>query len=220
MKNKFLITCCLFLLIGVSEISAQAFSKGYIRYTPTTVETSDLRLKTMLTGSTFDVYFSSNRQKVDVKMMDESVRFQFIADSYMETGMMLTEGLVGKLMVKSSRQETKQEIAMPKYTITYDKNDRKKIAGYDCYKATLDFGKEKMVAYVTDKIKPDLSFLEDIIEEMIAFPLEMQVNVDGNQVVFTAESVSKSFSQSVFSPDTAGYKELTPDEIEQTFNKF
>lgn len=215
MKNRTILTLFLCLVVGMQSVLAQgSLEEGFIRYIPTKVETNDLRLQTMVNGSTFDVYFNPNRQKVDVKMMSESVRFQFLTDTYMGTATMLTEGLVGKIMVKTNQKESQNELDVPEYTITYNKKIRKKIAGYDCYQAILDFGQNQIKAFITDKISPNVDYLEDIVKEMAGFPMEIEIEFDGTAITMTAEKVSKSFDSKVFRPSTEGYKEMKAEEIE------
>ena len=112
------------------------------------------------------------------------------------------------------------------------KTERKKIAGYDCYKvvytvdmsslakATKEKGKTKMgskfemVAYVTDKIKPSAYLNSTQGVSLNGMPLEYSLNAQGMKLILVAKEVKNSVDKNFFIPPK-GYQEITQAEFEQ-----
>ena len=127
--------------------------------------TSDAPEAQMMKGSRMNLYFNKKKQKLEMNMMGGLMEIVTIMDFGTEESTMLTNIMGNKAMVKMSKEEVqkqKEKNTKPEYEITYDKSDKKQIAGYNCYKAVLKDKEGGVVkTYVTDEINTNLQFFQE-----------------------------------------------------------
>jgi hypothetical protein len=104
--------------------------------------------------------------------------------------------------------------------IKYDKSDRKKILGRDCYKATFESEtngqKLSIVLYVTEEIKVPNSFVQNLNQMQLAgTPLQWIVDAGMMKMTFEATEISKELAGDFFSKPAGDYKEMSMEQLQQ-----
>jgi Domain of unknown function (DUF4412) len=177
----------------------------------------------MLAGSTLNFYFSSEQQRMDMDMLGGMMKVQTIIPIKNPTdGVILMDMLGQKIQLIGLKEEdmTKNYNFMnvdDMSEVKYDESDKKEIAGYPCYKAsvTMDNGMT-MKYYITEKIQPPVGIKKkDKKLGLKGYPLEMIIDAgQGMEMVFKATEVSDKLPEGVFSvPD--GYQKMTMEEFQE-----
>ncbi len=213
-----LLTLLSVTLISVSSYAQKKIKEGVVKYEVTDVEAEGGGMQAMmLKGSTQNLYFSDNYQKMEMSMMG-MINIQIIGNNKDESSLMLMSGIMGKVKVVTDNQEAKQKANLPTFDISYDKKDVKTIAGYSCHRADLkDKDGNLITLYVTDKITPPNSYVNKMFKGLVGFPLEYALAQQGMKITYTAQEVSRDFDKNVFTPDMEGYEELTPEQLQEKF---
>ncbi|MEM7105197.1 MAG: hypothetical protein AAF502_18815 [Bacteroidota bacterium] len=193
--------------------------EGAVSYVVTEVSGDGMEAA-MMRGSEQTFFFSDDYQKMDVQLLNGSVHVQVISENNGNNSLVMMDGLMGKVMVRSDESSAKNNMVIPNYEITYNKNDKRKIAGFDCHKATLIAPDGSIfIFYVTDQIKPKNSFVQKMFKGLIGFPLEYTLNREGLKLTYKAQNVIDEYDKGVFNPTTQGFKEVTPDQWQKMFGK-
>jgi hypothetical protein len=129
-----------------------------------------------------------------------------------------------KFWIESNLDEAKtpeqKEIA-EQSKIEYDKNDKKVILGYNCYKMTIQnpaMEGMKVSAYITEEIKTKANVIQGFETlEYNGFPLEFIINNSMFSMKMEAKNIMDKVSDADFKIDTAGYKKMTMKEFQESF---
>jgi hypothetical protein len=226
MKN--LINLSLFLFLTLSTfmgVSAQkTMSDGTITYELKLEK--DNPMAGMLNGTNMVLSFKGSLMKTSVNIMGGMMSMNIVMDNSAKKGVMLVSApMMGKNMAVEMTEkdfadaEQKQKENQSKAKVTYNKNNKKKIAGYKCYQATakVDGMPDGVILYLTDKIKPvGQSQIQNQIPGLSGFPLAFEVNQAGMKILFEASKVDKltpsdkEFDMSI--PE--GFDKVTMEEIQ------
>ncbi|MCC6724429.1 MAG: DUF4412 domain-containing protein [Saprospiraceae bacterium] len=175
----------------------------------------------MLAGSTLNFYFSSEKQRMDMDMMGGMMKIQTIIPvKNPADGAILMDMLGQKIQLIGLKEEDMSQnyniMNVDDMTeVKYDEKDKKEIAGYPCYKATvkLDNGMN-MKYYITEKIQPPTGIKKK--EGKLAlkgYPLEMIIDAgEGVEMVFKATEVTNKLPEGVFNVPE-GYQKMTMEEF-------
>lgn len=231
MNKLFSITAFLafFLLFSAGDANAQKeLTEGTIIMELTEIESDDPAMGaqlSMLKGSSNSIYFDKNQTLTKMDMMGGMVEMAILADNKTREGFMLFNmDMMGK---KVKINITEEDVAKQKadaktnnMTVTYDKTDTKKIAGYNCYKATIsspDMQGATVVAYVTKEITIKADVIQGVSSDIVdGFPLEYSIGAQGMSMVYTTTDIKDSVDKSVFTIDTAGYEEQSMEEFQKS----
>jgi len=177
----------------------------------------------MLAGSTLNFYFSGEQQRMDMDMLGGMMKVQTIIPIKNPTdGVILMDMLGQKIQLIGLKEEdmTKNYNFMnvdDMSEVKYDESDKKEIAGYPCYKAsvTMDNG-TTMKYYITEKIQPPVGIKKkDKKLGLKGYPLEMIIDAgQGMEMVFKATEVSDKLPEGVFSVPE-GYQKMTMEEFQE-----
>ena len=172
----------------------------------------------MLAGATMEFVFKGDMVKTSINM-GMMMSMNIIMDNKAEKGMMLMSiPMMGKNIAVEMTQEDiqkakeEQKTNQSKAKIEYFKKNKKKIAGYKCYKAvaTLTGMPDPIPLYITDKIKPaGQSQIQSQIPGLTGFPLMYEIKTQGMNISFEASEVKN------YSPDAADFEMTVPDGFEK-----
>jgi hypothetical protein len=201
MKNLINLSLFLFLTLSTSiGVSAQkTMSDGTITYELKLDK--DNPMAGMLNGTNMVLSFKGSLMKTSVNIMGGMMSMNIVMDNSAKKGVMLVSApMMGKNMAVEMTEkdfadaEQKQKENQSKSKVTYNKNNKKKIAGYKCYQATakVDGMPDGVILYLTDKIKPvGQSQIQNQIPGLTGFPLAFEVNQAGMKILFEASKVDK-----------------------------
>ena len=222
MKIILKITSIAILLFTISFTSSaqKKIKEGSVIYELTDIE-SDAPEVQMMKGSRMNLYFNKKNQKFEMSMMGGLMEIVTIMDVDTEESTMLTNIMGNKAMVKMTKEDMekqKAKVKKPEYEITFDKSDKKEIAGYNCYKATLTSKDgNTLEIYVTDEINTKLEYFKETFPGLDVFPLEFAIDNAGISLVFSAQEFNTKLASDVFDlPSTEEYPEMTLEEFEQS----
>lgn len=220
MKIFLKITSIAVLLFSLSFTSEaqKTVKEGSVIYELTNIE-SDAPEVQMMKGSRMNIYFNKKKQKFEMNMMGGLMEIITITDLGTEESTMLTNIMGNKSMVKMTKEEAEKQKGKgekPDYEISFDKKDKKEIAGYKCYKAMLKSKDGGVVnTYVTDEIKTNLKFFNEMFPGLNVFPLEYSIENGGISLVFSAQEFNTKLASDAFDIPTEGYTEMTFEEFEK-----
>ncbi len=176
-----------------------------------------------LGGSTMDFYFSDDQQRMDMSMLGGMMKVQTIIPvKNPADGVILMDMLGQKIQLIGLKEEDLAQnynfMNVDDMTeVKYDEKDKKEIAGYSCYKASvkLDNG-TSMKYYITEKIQPPAGVKKkDKKLALKGYPLEMVIDTgQGFEMVFTATEVLNKLPDDAFAVPE-GYQKMTMEEFEE-----
>lgn len=213
---------------GIAASTAQeVLSEGYIKFEVTDVQSDDAAMAAqlgMMKGTTNEVYFTKEKSLTKMNMMGGMMKMTMLANMADNTSMMLFDAMGQKYMIPVSSEEKaiakeKSDETMGDLEFIYDKEDKKTIVGYECYKMMIKSASMEgfeMSAYITQDIETKTEVLQGIeAGKMEGFPLEYIVSQGGQfSMVFTAQEVKKEIDATVFDLNTKGFKEMTMEEFQ------
>lgn len=224
---RLLQTFLLLTAFFIGTINAQKeISEVYIKMEITDVKSDNpemAQVLEMMKGTETEVFFKDGRSLTKVNMMGGMVNIKNIVDKEGNTDMYM-DAMGNKMHVESTKLEADKLKAespnpMGDLEFSYDKADKKTIAGYDCYKMTAkpkgDSQGIEISGYITEDIKINASIIQGVdMSEFPGFPLEYNLNMGGqmNLIVTTVE-LKDNVDNGVFAIDNAGYKKMTMEEF-------
>lgn len=213
----------LFTLTTITTFAQKKISNGKVQYELTELEGDSPELA-MLKGTLISMYFMGNQQKMDLAMMGGLMRVQTIMDAKDPKNSTVLMDMMGqKIQIADAGEEFSNQMGAGMLTqgstedfkITYDKKDKKTIAGYKCRKATLK-GKEgpAIEMYVTKKINPENSQFQQMFKNLEGFPMQIMVKAQGIGITLTAQEVKPDIDAANFSVPE-GYTQMTMKEFSE-----
>lgn len=231
--KRFSLLLLAFTFIATTAVTAQKEMKeGYIKFEVTDVRSDNEQMAAqlgMMKGTTNEVFFTKEKSLTKMNMMGGMMKMTMLANLTDNTSTMLFDAMGQKYMIPMSAEEKemnkeKTNEAMGDVEFIYDREDKKTIAGYECYKMTIkspnmeDF---EMSAYITPEIKAGAEVLQGIdASKLEGFPLEYIVSQGGQfSMVFTALKVNNEVDPTVFDVNTKGFKEMTMEEFQNAMGQ-
>ncbi|MBX2816792.1 MAG: hypothetical protein KTR24_12365 [Saprospiraceae bacterium] len=222
--------CATILLLGLFWMTSNAqVQEGHLKMeiTDVQVEKEEMQQMTqMMQGSTQDIYFTQEKQKVVIGMMSGMLSIQvyqdFGEDSF-ETYMDMMGNKIKTVMNADELKEQNKQAAelMGDAQVVYDKSDKKNIIGYDCHKATMKFEANgsamELVLYVTDEIKVPQAYIQNLSHvQLDGTPMEMTIDVGGlMKMTYTAKELTKAIPDNFFVKPAGDYKTMTMEELQK-----
>lgn len=215
----------MFLVIAAVSTNATAQKKikeGTVKFEMQTDAESNPEMA-MLAGSTLNFYFSGEQQRMDMDMLGGMMKVQTIIPIKNPTeGVILMDMLGQKIQLIGLKEEdmTQNYNIMnvdDMKDVKYDENDKKDIAGYPCYKATVTMDNGlTMKYYITEKIQPPSGVKKkDKKLTLKGYPLEMAISAgEGMDMVFKATEVSNKLPDDAFKVPE-GYQKMTMEEFQE-----
>jgi len=202
MKKIAQIALTTLLFVGVTVNAQTQLKKGSVTYSMTMPNATEEMAA--MGESTITVHFDEKMQATDMSMMG---------------GMMLMKTIVPNENKKDSKMTV--EVMGMKYEITdagedaskasnsvgnldnakdivYDKKDTKEIAGFKCYKATVNMNDgTKNTFYITEAIAPQMGASESKLK-LAGYPLEITTQTAQGDMVMKAIKFSKDVPVEAF----------------------
>lgn len=195
MKRLLILIVLIPCMIPVLQ-AQKKLKEGIVRYVIDEIytKTPDVDL---MKGSTLSLYFSDEKQKIELNLMQGALRTQTIMDLTTGESVMLADVMEQKIRVNQGKEELPE--LEENIEILYDKNSTKKIEGYDCTKAIVKtpYG-DKLTAYVTSKIKPKSNYFDHLFMGIEGFPLEFSITNEDIVIHFIADEVTGKIDDTVF----------------------
>ena len=175
----------------------------------------------MLMGNQTTVYFKDNQSMTKMNMMGGMVQIDIRIDEE-ETSDMLMDMMGQKIWINTPKLEAdrmKAEMDNPfeEMEITYDQEDTKEVAGYNCYKMVVVFPDQEgaiLEAYVTEELSVNAPVIQGVeIQEFAGFPLEYTFNNGMMNMTITTASFENTVDVAVFEINTDGYQKMTMEEL-------
>ncbi len=219
LKNIFSIA--LLALFAVANVTAQ---DGTIVMEITEV-TSDnpqvAAMADMFKGSKTSIYFKDDLSLTKMNLMGGMVKVDVKTDAEKKTDMLM-EMMGNKVWVETTKLEADRMKAtadnpMSEMEFTYDTEDTKEIAGFNCYKMTIEFPDAEgssLVGYITEEIDVRPPVIQGVeVEEFKGFPLEFTFTNPMMTMTTVATTFESTVDETVFDMNTSGYKKMTMEEF-------
>ena len=208
-----------FLLLASVSVNAQtALKKGSVTYSMTMSGNDEAAA--MMGESTISVHFDEKMQATDMNMMGGMMMMKTITpignlkDSKMAIevmGMKYEIIEVGEEALKANKGLGNLENALE---VSYDKKDTKEIAGFKCYKATVNMNDgTKSTLYITEAIAPQMGAAESKLK-LAGYPLEITTQTAQGEMVMKATKFSKEVPAEAFKVGE-GYTKTTMEEFQK-----
>ena len=218
MKKLTKIAFAFILLAGVSINAQTALKKGSVTYKMSL--TGNDEAAAMMGESTISVHFDEKNQATDMNMMGGMMMMKTITpvgnlkDSKMAIevmGMKYEIIEVGEEALKANKGLGNLENALE---VSYDKKDTKEIAGFKCYKATVNMNDgTKSTLYITEAIAPQMGAAESKLK-LAGYPLEITTQTAQGDMIMKATKFSKEVSAEAFKVGE-GYTKTTMEEFQK-----
>lgn len=214
-----------FLGFSLQAVSAQeTLSKGTIKYEITDVASDNPQVQSqlaMMEGSTMAVFVMENTQLTKVNMMNGMMQQRMLMSKDKNNMEMYIDAMGQKIMTIMEIPEETEKEETHITNIEYFPDDRKEIAGYDTYRAVITnkVGEQEMqmTTYITDELKLDADIIRDVegTDKLKGLPLEYTISTPQFSMTYTATELSKEVDPAEFDFDKTGYKEMSPEEMQQ-----
>ncbi len=222
--RKSILTLTVLFLAGHVAFAQKKLTNGVVKYEITDIDSESPEVA-MLKGSEMALYFLDDLSRMAFSLMGGLVQVQTITNAGDPKNPALLLDLMGqKIQLVGLGENLPSPMSFAqgnpgeqgKLKVTYDKKDKKKIAGYKCRKAIVrpENGVE-LAFYVTKKIKPKNNLFAQTIEGFEGFPLQYIIETPfGVSVTLTATEVLASVSSSDFDVPK-GYRQMTLEEFQK-----
>jgi hypothetical protein len=215
MKIKNIIT------IFLAFIVLNAWSQKEMKTGVITLEISDVSSKDeesnqmlqMMKGTQTIVAFSGDQSYLSMDIMGGLINVKNYTTAN-ETNMFM-DMMGQKIWVQTPVINTEKAMS-DDFTVEIDKNNKKKIAGYDCSYVTI---KNKtnpdliINAYVTDAIKSRVNIIQGFEKvDFGGFPLEYTID-SGIKITMTAVDIKDTVDSEIFKSNSEGYTKMTKEEL-------
>jgi len=204
----------------MSLVSAQT-GQGTITMEITDISSDNAQMAQvaeMMKGTQTKVFFKGDKSVTQMDMMGGMVKMNMFTQVEGEFDMLM-DAMGQKFWVNMPKTEIAQMKAKaPEMEISYDKADKKTIAGYECYKmnVVVDADSEMNIsAYITEDLEFQAPVMQGVdMTQFAGFPLEYTMEGGPMQMTITTKEFLKTVDESVFEMNTSGYKKMTMDELQ------
>ncbi len=220
--GKFSLLLLAFVALIAPAFGQKKIKQGFVKFEMSTDGDAAAEMAA-LGGSTMDFYFSGETQRMDMNMLGGMMKIQTIIPTKNPAdGLILMDMMGQKIQIVGLKEEdlTNNYNFMNVDDMTevkYDEGDKKEIAGYSCYKATIKMENgTSMTYYITEKILPPTGIKQkDKKLGLKGYPLEMKIDTgQGFEMVFVATEVSDKLPDAAFAVPE-GYQKMTMEEFEK-----
>ena len=223
-RVKRLITTLLSLTMLIATLALSAQNEGTITLEITDVSSDNPQVASyadMMKGNQTFVYFKESTSLTKINMMGGMVKVDIKVDEEESTDVLM-EMMGQKIWVnttkaESDRMKAESDNPMAEMDIAYDEGDTKTIAGYECYKMSVEFPdapEGSLTAYITDDISVRPPIINGVeVSEFKGFPLEYTFNNSMMSLTVTTTSFEQSVDDGVFALNTSGYQKMTMQEF-------
>lgn len=226
-RNVILLLVCCFGLLNFASAQknkAPNFPEGIVKYK---VEVEGMPQAEQFTDNILiNVFFKEKNAKLDFAMMGGLMSLQIINNKSKELTTMLMNipTFYERTAVNFDKDsDVMQEIMKAQNTnaaptkipeIEYNKRKRKRIAKYPCHLAEMEVEGQSMKFYVTDKLRPSATVVEDDnMKSLKGFPLGFEMTIEGMTLRITAIDVIKQVVESEAFEIPESYEMKTLDEF-------
>ncbi|MDX1684771.1 MAG: DUF4412 domain-containing protein [Saprospiraceae bacterium] len=211
-----------FLGFTLQLFGQDIINEAYVQYEITDVSSDDPQTESMLQmmkGSTIDIYFKDQKQRMDMDMMGGMMTmktFMNLEDSLAPNAMFM-DMMGRKIRVNMDDKELEEfqsnnKSDNPKPKIVSDLEDTKEISGFNCHKVTCTFEGDNgfvLVAYVTKEVQSPESVVQNAGQvDLGGFPLEYTVQNPQFNLTYSAQKFEKSVPQGTFE-QPEGYEPMS-----------
>ncbi|MFT4567763.1 MAG: hypothetical protein ACI9FN_002730 [Saprospiraceae bacterium] len=204
----------------VTTMNAQS-DKGTITMEITEISSDNAQMAQvaeMMKGTQTKVYFSGDKSVTQMDMMGGMVKMNMFSEKGGEFDILM-DAMGQKFWVNMPKTEIAQKKAQsPEMEITYDKSDKKTIAGYECYRmdVVVDGDSEmNIIAYITEELDFEAPVMQGVdMTQFAGFPLEYSMEGGPMQMTITTKEFLATVDEAVFEMNTSGYKKMTMDELQ------
>lgn len=231
MKKNISIIASLILAIFMSTSIVAQEGSGTIVYEIVEASSDDpqaAQFAEMMKGTETLVYFKDKESLTKINMMGGLIKVDLKKDKE-ENLDMLVDAMGQKMWVNSPKLEqdrlkAEADDPMEYMEIEYDMDDTKTIAGYECFKMSVDFPDAegfRLEAYVTDQVDVRPSIIQGVdIADFKGLPLEYKFLNPQMNLTVSAKSFDDTVDASVFELNTAGFQKLTMKEFLELTQQF
>jgi hypothetical protein len=225
MKNVFLLLIAFLTLVSNQSIAQGKLKEGVIMMELTEVDSDDPNVAGFLSGmrgSTQDIYFNQDQQKVVSSMMGGMMTTTIVSDMKAKESRTYMDMMGQKYLVRNPLGE---EDNADDSEVFIDPSKTKKIAGYTCKYARItpksNEGQDVVVEmYFTEDIQLVGSVSGQVNTKGIkGAPLEMSVSAQGFTMKYETKKVQDKLGKDAFS-EPKGFKEVTQEELQKMLGGF
>ncbi len=198
--------------------------EGQIKMTLEKIGSKDEQTNQMLqmgVGSEMSFSFKGDKQLLELSILGGMISAKSLMDTKNKDVEMTFDMGGQKFYSKDNIIASKDEgsESVKDYVVKYDKNDKKKIAGYDCYLANVSSSSNpdmKLKVYITKDIKGEANFIPNTKDlKLEGFPLGFEMDGGDINVSIVATAYNATVADDVFKVSKDGAKEMTKDELFQ-----
>jgi hypothetical protein len=211
--QKALFTFLLFVVVVTSQSYAQRLvSDAKIVYNMQSAGQS--ATDSGLPAGTLTQYMKGHQSRVDIDFTE--VHISYLINSKEESVVTLINNHGDKYLTRAGKEEYEKELKLYATAQFKDGNETKKIAGYNCRKATakLSDGTTFEVYYTTELVPENKQYNRRFVN-LKGIPLQFEIlNKNGGKMTMVAVSVDlNAVPGSYFDVPKAGYKEISREEL-------
>lgn len=215
-----------FISFSSTTFGQKKLKEGVVKFELQLDENNSSPELAMMGSMTLDFYFTKDFQRMDMSMMAGMMRIQtFVPSENPKDGSLLMDMLGQKYQIIELEEEDLSNSnnfmnVDDLNEVEYDKDDKKEIAGYECYRAVItNKDGSTMKYYITEKINPPSGIKKGEAVALNGYPLEMEIDAgQGMVMTFSAKEVLSAVPDNAFSiPE--GYQQMTMEEFEKTMGE-
>lgn len=198
------------------------FDKGTITYSIETEGMEEAEL--FLSGTSIELLFDGNKAKMDFVMMAGMIRLQLIQNDkqtilmdmpFFEKSPAVD---IGKDWMKALEEESRRNqspIKTQDIEITYDRKDRKRIAGYRCHRADIKSPDGSTVSlYVCPSLRPkSFNLMGDAIKKIEGMPMSIEIEAEGKRIRIQANNVNEDRPAATLFNVPSSYSRMSIEEF-------
>ncbi len=222
MKKIFLSIAAL-IVLSINTNAQKTLEQGFIKMEITDVTSDDEQMAMMLQmmkGSQTEVHFKGDRYVTNMNMMGGMVTMKTYVDEDKKGFDMLMDAMGQKFWVASTLDEARgseQAEVAKNAKVTYDKNDKKTILGYDAYKVSIELPNQEgmmITGYITEAIKTKANLMQGMEAlKLNGYPLEFTVKNPQMTLTMTTKEIKDEVDMSKLELKTDGFTKMTMEEF-------
>ena len=219
MKKFTQIALTVLLFVGITANAQTQLKKGSVTYSMTFPNASEEMAA--MGESTITIHFDEKTQATDMNMMGGMMLMKTIIPTANKKDAKMTMEVMGmKYEITDAGEEaSKNANGLTNLDnakdIVYDKKDTKEIAGFKCYKATVNMNDgTKSTLYLTDAIAPQTPSSPEAKVKLTGYPLEMTVQTAQGEMIMKATKFAKEVPADAFKVGE-GFTKVTMEEFQK-----
>jgi len=224
MKRTFL-PLLAFLTVSLNIVAQKTIDSGYIKMEITEVASDDEQTNMMLQmmkGTQTEVFFKGYAYVTSMDMMGGMVKTQTYVNEQSKSFDMLMDAMGQKYWINSDLDEARNSEnskVAENAKVTYDKDDTKKILGYNAYRVNIELPGQEGLAitgYVSEEIKTKANLMQGMESlKLNGYPLEFTVNNPQMKMTMTTVEINDKVDESRMEMRTEGFQKITMQEFTQ-----